>query len=75
MHIFITGGSGFVGGHLIESLTAQGHRVSALARSDASAVCVTGYGAEPVRGDLAHPPAEAMRGVDAVIHCAAYAEE
>lgn len=75
MHIFITGGSGFVGGHLIEALTAQGHRVSALARSDQSAARVHAYGAAPVRGDLARPPAEALRGADAVLHCAAHAEE
>lgn len=75
MHIFITGGSGFVGGHLIEALTAEGHRVSALSRSDASAARVRGYGAVPVRGDLACPPVEALRSADAVIHCAALAEE
>lgn len=75
MHIFITGGSGFVGGHLIEALAAQGHKVSALSRSDASAALVRAYGAEPVPGDLACPPADAMRGADAIIHCAARAEE
>lgn len=37
MDIFVTGGSGFVGGRLIADLVKDGHRVSALARSDASA--------------------------------------
>lgn len=75
MHIFITGGSGFIGGHIIEALVAQGHKVSALSRSDASAALVRDYGGEPVRGDLASPPVAALRGADVVIHCAARAEE
>ena len=52
MDIFVTGGSGFVGGHLIERLVRDGHRVRALARSDRSAATVQGWGAEVVRGDL-----------------------
>jgi uncharacterized protein YbjT (DUF2867 family) len=31
---FVTGGSGFIGGRLIERLVADGIRVRALARSD-----------------------------------------
>ena len=34
---FVTGGSGFIGGRLIERLVREGTRVRALARSDASA--------------------------------------
>jgi len=50
--IFVTGGSGFVGGRLIERLVADGHAVRALARSDAAAALVAGLGAVAVRGDL-----------------------
>ncbi len=49
---FVTGGSGFIGGRLIERLTAEGHGVRALARSDEAAAKVSARGAEPVRGDL-----------------------
>lgn len=49
---FVTGGSGFVGGRLIERLVADGWSVRGLARSDASAAAVKARGAEPVRGDL-----------------------
>jgi nucleoside-diphosphate-sugar epimerase len=49
---FVTGGSGFIGGRLIESLTADGIRVRALARSSNSAERVAELGAEPVRGEL-----------------------
>ena len=33
MKIFITGGTGFVGGHLTRQLTGQGHQVTLLTRS------------------------------------------
>jgi nucleoside-diphosphate-sugar epimerase len=49
---FVTGGSGFIGGALIERLVAEGRPVRALARSDAAAAKVEARGAEAVRGDL-----------------------
>ena len=50
---FVTGGSGFIGGRLIERLRADGHSVRALARSEAAADRVRERGGEPVPGDLA----------------------
>jgi nucleoside-diphosphate-sugar epimerase len=49
---FVTGGSGFIGGRLIERLVGEGEAVRALARSDTAAARVAELGAEPVRGDL-----------------------
>jgi nucleoside-diphosphate-sugar epimerase len=49
---FVTGGSGFIGGHLIERMVRGGTQVRALARSDAAAKTISDLGAEPVRGDL-----------------------
>ncbi len=70
---FVTGGSGFIGGRLIERLRADGHSVRALARSDAAASSVADRGAEPVRGDLAD--IAAMRagadGCELAFHAAA----
>jgi hypothetical protein len=75
MHVFVTGGSGFVGGHLIEALVREGHRVRALVRSADSAAKVEGWGATPERGDLQDVVAAQMTGCDAVVHSAAYVEE
>lgn len=75
MNIFITGASGFVGGHVAEALSAAGHQVSALSRSEKSAATVRGYGARPVQGDLDTVGPAQLAGAEVVIHCAAYAEE
>ncbi|MCB9698640.1 MAG: NAD-dependent epimerase/dehydratase family protein [Alphaproteobacteria bacterium] len=75
MKVFVTGGSGFVGGHAIEALAAAGHEVLAMARSERSAEVVRGLGAAPVRCDLDTVAAEHLSGCDAVVHAAAYVEE
>jgi nucleoside-diphosphate-sugar epimerase len=49
---FVTGGSGFVGGAVIERLRREGWDVRALARSERAAERVRELGAEPVMGDL-----------------------
>ena len=70
---FVTGGSGFIGGRLIERLVADGYGVRALARSDRAAERVRARGAEPERGDLADP--SSMRagalGCELAFHAAA----
>ena len=70
----VTGGSGFVGGHLIARLIEAGWQVRGTARSPASRVAVQRLGAEPRDGDLADPVAleRAMAGVDTVFHGAAH---
>jgi nucleoside-diphosphate-sugar epimerase len=70
---FVTGGSGFIGGRLIERLRAQGHDVRALARSPAAAEKVRGHGGEPVPGDLADEAAmrEGAQGCELAFHAAA----
>jgi nucleoside-diphosphate-sugar epimerase len=75
MQVFVTGGSGFVGGHLIEALVRHHHDVRALARSDKAADQVRHHGAAAVRGVLGSVTPEMLIGADAVIHAAAYVEE
>lgn len=75
MKVFVTGGSGFVGGHLIERLVAAGHTVTAMARSASSAAAVTAYGATAVRCGLDDLAAAHLEGCEAVVHAAAYVED
>lgn len=75
MKVFVTGGSGFVGGHLIERLVQRGHAVRALARSDRAARAVEALGATAVRGELGALEARHIEGADAVVHAAAFVEE
>jgi nucleoside-diphosphate-sugar epimerase len=49
---FVTGGSGFIGGRLIERLRAEDHDVRALARSDHAAAQISARGGQPVPGDV-----------------------
>jgi dihydroflavonol-4-reductase len=67
---FVTGGTGFLGGAIVERLLADARSVKALARSDESAQALRTLGAEPVRGDLldAEGLTAAMRGCDVVFH-------
>lgn len=71
-HVFITGGSGFVGRNIIRHYLACGAKVTALARSDKSAQLLQSMGAIPVRGDLTGELDEVLfRGCDLLIHAAA----
>lgn len=71
--VFVTGGSGFIGGRLIERLTGDGHSVRALARSSVAAERVRARGAEPVEGDLADPATmrAGAEGCELAFHAAA----
>lgn len=74
---FVTGGSGFLGRTLIATLSGNGVRVRALARSAAAADAVKRAGAEPVTGDLDDVAAmtAGMSGCDVVFHTAAIVAE
>jgi nucleoside-diphosphate-sugar epimerase len=71
MKILVTGGSGFLGSHLIPKLVEDGHMVFALARSATSSDTVRSLGATPVQGDLENPDELSLPAVDAVVHAAA----
>ncbi|HWM63826.1 MAG TPA: NAD-dependent epimerase/dehydratase family protein [Solirubrobacterales bacterium] len=74
---FVTGGSGFIGGRLIERLAREGTSVRALARSEAAARRVEELGAEPVPGDLSDRDAleAGAVGTEVAFHLAAHLGE
>ncbi|MFP5318278.1 MAG: NAD-dependent epimerase/dehydratase family protein [Acidimicrobiia bacterium] len=69
--ILVTGGSGFLGSHLVRALVAAGHPVRAVARSEDAAGRVPD-GAEVVPGDLDDPESlkAAAAGCELVYHLA-----
>jgi nucleoside-diphosphate-sugar epimerase len=72
MKALVTGGTGFVGSHLLEALLRRGDAVRALVRSPAKANALGLEGVEWIRGDLDDPEAlaRAAEGCDAVYHVA-----
>jgi nucleoside-diphosphate-sugar epimerase len=72
MHVFVTGGTGHSGSHIIPELIAAGHDVTGLARSDASAAALSALGASVRRGSLQDLDGlkEAAAASDGVIHVA-----
>lgn len=70
--IFVTGASGLVGSHLIQSLLAKGKKVRALYRQ-AVPVFAGSEQCEWIKGDILDPIGltAALEGVEYVYHCAA----
>jgi len=64
----VTGGTGFIGTHMLERLSSSGDRIRALVRRKT----VLSANVEPISGDLATGAgiADALRDVDLVIHLA-----
>jgi dTDP-L-rhamnose 4-epimerase len=76
-HLLVTGGAGFIGSHVTASLLEAGHRVRVLDAGHPAAHAGTPparvHGVPVVRADVrdAAAVADALRGVDAVVHQAA----
>lgn len=73
MHVLVTGGAGFIGRALCARLHALGHRVTALDDLSQGRADRMASGVRFIRGDVrdALVVADALEGVDAVVHLAA----
>lgn len=77
MKCLVTGGSGFLGSHLVEALVKRGEQVRALVRPDSKTEHLNQLGIELSPGDLGdiHSLRNAVQNIDMVYHCAALAAD
>jgi dihydroflavonol-4-reductase len=73
VRVFITGATGFVGGHVARSYAAEGASLRLLTRWTSRLDSLEGLDAEVVSGDLREPEKlrTALTGCDALVHVAA----
>jgi dihydroflavonol-4-reductase len=73
VRVFITGATGFVGGHVARRYAAEGASLRLLTRQTSRLDSLAGIDAEMVTGDLRDPEKlrSALTGCDALIHVAA----
>jgi dihydroflavonol-4-reductase len=74
--VFLTGGTGFIGGEVARQLRGRSDDVVCLVRNRAKAAGLSELGCQLVEGDLGEeaPIRDAMEGCDAAIHAAAMYE-
>ncbi len=73
MKVFLTGATGFVGGHVARAYAAQGASLRLLTRSTSNLASLSGMHADTIVGDLRQPEGlrSALAGCDALVHVAA----
>ena len=76
MKVFLTGGTGFIGGEVARQLRGRGDEVACLVRSPQKAAGLTALGCEVIDGDLGDEGAlrRGMEGCEGVVHAAAMYE-
>jgi uncharacterized protein YbjT (DUF2867 family) len=71
--ILVTGGTGFVGGHVVQALRASDQQVRALVRNRSGGAKLESWDVELAEGDVTSPESlrRAIEGADAVVHLVA----
>ncbi|MFW5820947.1 MAG: NAD-dependent epimerase/dehydratase family protein [Bacteroidota bacterium] len=74
MKYFLTGGTGFLGSHLLKMLVAEGHEVTALVRDPGRAKNIKLPGVKLAKGDITEKESmrEGMKGCNALYHVAGW---
>ncbi len=74
MKVFVTGGTGYIGQHVVRRLLNRGYDVVGLARSEKSAIALNVLGAQVAFGDILDRESmrDSMIGSDIVIHLAGW---
>ena len=73
MGVLVTGGTGFIGSHLVKKLTEKGHKVRCLVRETSQTDFLKNLGVELVFGDITNKDSlkAIAKNVDTVYHLAA----
>lgn len=72
-NVLVTGGTGFIGSHLVEALVRTGRRVKCLVRNSSNTTFLEKIGVDLIPGDLMDRTSldKAVHGVDTIYHLAA----
>lgn len=73
MRVLVTGATGFIGGNVARALQDRGHDVKALVRPGSSTLTLADTGIRTSPGDVRdrESVAQALKGCDGLVHCAA----
>jgi len=71
-YVFVTGGTGLVGSHVISLLAKSGYNVQALVRDDSGVALVESLGASAIKGRVEdEEPWLSLQKAQAIVHAAA----
>ncbi|MDH4129346.1 MAG: NAD(P)H-binding protein [Spirochaetota bacterium] len=75
MNVFVTGGTGYVGSKIIESLIENNHKVFCLVRSNSVNKIANNNKIIPIVADVLNPLSITLKEIDSIIHLVAIIKE